>query len=127
VVEPRLKFFEELKILFPQAQDAYDDATENDIEGDELLWVVIYMYVGGKIGEDFNQISSDKLQLLLDLIERGATSENEDIRIAVCTGLLESMTDPLMKDRQVWNKAQSVLGKTSLQHMLGMNKFYGIQ
>ena len=123
----RLDFFERLKTLFPEVQEAYDKATRDDIEGDEILWVVVYMFIGGKIGKDFTKIPDDRLKSLFDLIEEGASSENEDLGVAVCTGLLESMTDPLMKDREVWKQAQEVLGEVSLQHILGMNKFYGIE
>jgi hypothetical protein len=127
VIDIRLDFYNRLKILFPDAQDAYDEATEDQIEGERILWVIVYMFIGGKIGEDFTKIPKDRLKPLLDLIEEGASSENEDLGVAVCTGLLESMTDPLMKDREVWKQAQEILGETSLQHMLGMNKFYGIE
>jgi hypothetical protein len=127
VIDLRLEFFEKLKILFPASQIAYDDATSNDIEVDELLWVIVYMYIGRKIGEDFTQIPHEKIKPLIDLIEFGASSEDEDLSTAVLTGLLEAMTDPLMKDREVWKQAQEILGETSLQHMLAMNKFYGIE
>lgn len=127
MIDLRLDFFEELVHIFPQAQESYDEATQDDIEGDEILWVVIYMFIGRKIGENFIQIPSDKIKPLFDLIERGASSEDDDLGIAVCTGLLETMTTPLMKDRAIWEKAQKIVGKTSLEHMLGMNKFYGIE
>jgi hypothetical protein len=127
VIDLRLDFFEKLKILFPKSQDAYDDATQDDIEGDEILWVIIYMFIGRKIGEDFSKIPDGKLKPLFELIEEGVSIENENLGVAICTGLLESMTDPLMKDREVWKQAQEILGEVSLQHILGMNKFYGIE
>jgi hypothetical protein len=126
VIDLRLDFFERLKILFPEVQEAYDNATCDDIEGDEILWVVVYMFIGGKIGENFAQIPHEKIKPLIDLIEVGASSEDEDLSTAVLTGLLETMTDPLMKDREVWKQAQEILGENSLKHMLAMNAFYGI-
>lgn len=127
MIDLRLDFFEKLKKLFPDAQEAYDDANRNSVEGDEILWVVVYMFVGGKIGENFDKIPNDKLNYLIDLIEGGASSEDENLSTAVLTGLLETMTDPLMKDREVWERAKKMLGKNSLQHMLAMNKFYVIE
>lgn len=123
----RVDFFEKLKALFPAAQDAYNDATKDDVEGDEILWVVVYMNVGAKIGEDFTQIPKHKLGPLISLIEDGTKSKDENLSTAVLTGLLETMTDPLMKNRDVWKKAQNMLGKNSVQHMLAMNEFYGIK
>ena len=83
--------------------------------------------IGGKIGEEYIQIPKENLKSLFDLIESGASSEDEDLSTAVLTGLLETMTDPLMEDREIWKQAQGILGENSLRHMLAMNKFYGIE
>lgn len=127
MIDLRLDFFEKLKALFPQAQEAYEEATQDDVEGDELLWVIIYMFVGGKIGKEFINIPEHSLKPLFNLIEVGASSEDENLSTSALTGLLETMTDPLMKDREIWKQAQGILGENSLRHMLAMNKFYGIE
>ena len=127
MIDLRIDFFEKLKTFFPKAQEAYDEATKNQLEGETILWIIVYMFIGGKIGEEYIQIPKENLKSLFDLIESGASSEDEDLSTAVLTGLLETMTDPLMKDREIWKQAQGILGENSLRHMLAMNKFYGIE
>jgi hypothetical protein len=123
----RVNFLEKLTELYPAAQDIYDDWTKDDDEGSEILWVLIYGFIGREIGNSFEAFIENDAKQIFGLIEKGACSENEDLKAAVLTGLLESMTDPLMEDREVWKQAQEVLGENSLKHMLAMNTFYGIE
>lgn len=124
--DKREKFLRIIAEYFPESLSIYNRHIE-ECEGEETLWILLYAQIGKSIGKNFYNIDKNVRTNLFHLIEQGASSEDENLGIAVCTGLLESMTDPLMKDREVWKQAQEILGETSLQHMLGMNKFYGIE
>jgi DNA-binding ferritin-like protein (Dps family) len=124
--EKREIFINSLSLYFPQAKTLYDDHLD-DCEGEGILWTFLFSNIGKEIGWKYPHINNfDKLGII-NLIEEAVVSDDKNLGTAVCTGLLEAMTDSLMKDRNVWEHAQKELGTKSLEYMLGMNKFYGIE
>ncbi len=115
------QFVEELiktsDLLQNELKDTYDDWLP-----DAPPVIIIFAALGHAIAHHFDQI--DSKEFLFQQIESAMISENQLLKTAVATGLLEALVAETGQTNTLWQQIEKLLGKYSKAHArcwLGIN------
>jgi|GEM_PF-1910415 len=62
-----------------------------DLWGKDIPIIVLFSNIGKGVARSFEQLSNEEQALFFESIEKGMSSPNEGLRVAVATGLLEAL------------------------------------
>lgn len=85
--------------------------------------IILFAAFGRSIGNYFDSYHPDERKALFIFIEDGMTSDDEELSIAVATGLIEALVSVSDKKEGLWTKLEVELGPRSKAHAIAWRDF----
>lgn len=114
-------FFSEMVALYKGFEQAKLDC-ESYWSPDEPPLTTLFSSLGRKVCEDFWSIDVDIKIMFFEKIEAAMNSEDNDLRIAVATGLIEAMVAKSFDEKELWLSMSGFFGKKTSEHINGWLK-----
>lgn len=86
--------------------------------GDDIPSTVLFSYLGKDIIENFDAFSEEQKIYIFNIIEKGMSSNNEELVASVATGLLEAAYSKSKQINFSWKKIELFLGEKSKKYLL---------
>lgn len=85
--------------------------------------ILLFSLVGKSIVKNLSFLNENEKLSLFQHIELGMTSDNEELAIAVATGLVESLVTASDANESVWKEIEYYLQVESKKHALAWKNF----
>lgn len=84
---------------------------------------IIFSQAGDTIADHLAQMSVDTQREIFDVIERGMTSQEEELRNAVATGLIEALVGKSDRQPGLFAQFEQLFGPASAKHAMEWQRF----
>jgi hypothetical protein len=85
---------------------------------------IFFAAIGKELACRFDSIGTESKMTVFDLIEEGMNSTDNDLRIAVATGIIEALVSVASTNRELRKKIESQLGTMSKRHADAWSSFH---